>query len=119
MFIDYFTHNFITLTLLAFLVLALIINRRLAVPATGYFIAGIVTILLTTAVDSANVWLQNGIMKDMISQQSKALFLFQMSTLGVPIAEFIIGLSAPADISAVQFLKKKYSPVNGAVLKGL
>ena len=61
MFIDYFTHNFITLTLLAFLAAALIINRRLAVPAAGYFVAGILTILLTTAVDSANLWLQDGV----------------------------------------------------------
>ena len=80
MFIDYFTHNFITLTLLAFLAAALIINRRLAVPAAGYFIAGILTILLTTAVDSANLWLQEGvILKD--SPQARYTFRIIITVL--------------------------------------
>ena len=33
MFIEYITRNFITLTILTFLVIVLIVNRRLAVPA--------------------------------------------------------------------------------------
>ena len=119
MFIDYFTHNFITLTLLAFLAAALIINRRLAVPAAGYFIAGILTILLTTAVDSANLWLQDGvILKDspqarytfriiitVLDRSLRPLVLMILSLIVLPNRKLRLPMSIPAIINfAVYFI---------------
>ena len=58
--LDYLTHNFITLMILASLTVTIFVNKRLAVPATGYFAAGIVTLLLITVVDTVGFQLEQG-----------------------------------------------------------
>ena len=55
--LDCFLDNFITLSLLAGLTVMIIINRKLAVPATGSFISGIVVLLLLSVVNSVRGWL--------------------------------------------------------------
>ena len=58
--LDFFTHNFITLMILISLSVTIFVNKRLAVPATGYFAAGIVTLLLITVVDTVGCYLEQG-----------------------------------------------------------
>ena len=58
--LDFLTHNFITLMILASLTVTIFVNKRLAVPATGYFAAGIVTLLLITVVDTVGFQLEQG-----------------------------------------------------------
>lgn len=58
--LDFFTHNFITLMILISLSVTIFVNKRLAVPATGYFAAGIVTLLLITVVNTVGFYLEQG-----------------------------------------------------------
>ena len=58
--LDFFTHNCITLMILISLSVTIFVNKRLAVPATGYFAAGIVTLLLITVVDTVGFYLEQG-----------------------------------------------------------
>lgn len=60
--LDFLTHNFITLMILISLGVTIFVNKRLAVPATGYFAAGIVTLLLITVVDTVGFHLEQGIL---------------------------------------------------------
>ena len=53
---DFFLQNFLTLMLLVSLLVMLIINHKLAVPATGYFFVGIVLQLVTCIVNTFNAW---------------------------------------------------------------
>ena len=58
--LDFLTHNYITLMILISLSVTIFVNKRLAVPATGYFAAGIVTLLLITVVDTVGFQLEQG-----------------------------------------------------------
>ena len=59
MLLNFFLYNFLPLMLLLSLTVMLIINKKLAVPATGYFYAGILLQLILTVSNTANSWAEN------------------------------------------------------------
>ena len=117
MFMEYMTHNFITLTILTFLVIVLIVNRRLAVPAAGYFVAGIAMILFTTVVDAVIIWLQEGviladaqklsytlrIIMTVLDRSLRPMALMILSLIVLPNRRLRLPLTVPAILNLVVY----------------
>lgn len=118
MVVEYLTHNFITLTILTFLAVTLVVNRRLAVPAAGYFFAGIVTILLITVVDSFNIWLSSGIISanapgvrhflrifmTVMDRSLRPIGLMILSLIVLPDRRLRLPLTVPAIINLIVYV---------------
>ena len=130
MLVEFVTRNFVTLTILAFLLIVLVVNRHLAVPATGYFIAGIVTILLTTVVDSANILLQEGavftdapemrhtlrIIMTIADRSLRPLVLMILSLIVLPNRKLRLPMAVPAIINLVVYVLVGIGPMSGNLI---
>lgn len=56
MFLYYLTSNFMTLMLLAGLIVVLIVNRKTQIPASRYFHVVIILLLVLTIVETIEAW---------------------------------------------------------------
>ena len=83
MLLNFFLYNFLPLMLLLSLTVMLIINKKLAVPATGYFYAGILLQLILTVSNTANSWAENQLLfPEQQDQQYRVLVITSVLLVG-------------------------------------
>lgn len=94
--LSFLTHNYIAVMILLSFSLTIIVNKRLAVPATNYFAAGIITLFLIIFVDTVIFNLEeNAIFSTAPDRQYKLLIImtaldFILRPLVIMILSFIV-----------------------------
>ena len=116
--LEYLVHNYLTLMILLSLTVTIIVNRRLAVPATNYFVLGILTLLLITVADTVNYQITSGVLfkNDYRLQFTiritttalgfilRPLVLMILSFIVIPNKKYIFLFSIPALANAVVYI---------------
>ncbi len=87
--LSFLTHNYIAVMILLSFSLTVIVNKRLAVPATNYFAVGIITLFLIIIVDTVIFNLEeNAIFSNAPDRQHKLLII--MTALGFILRPLVI-----------------------------
>ncbi len=119
---EYIVNNFITLMILLSLTATIIVNKRLAVPATKYFAAGIVTLFLVTVADTVNICIeQNMIFASDVNKQfslhvtmtvldfiMQPLVLMLLSFIVIPNRRYLPLFAIPAVFNAVVYISAAF-----------
>lgn len=115
---EFLTHNFITLIILLSLTVTILVNRRLAVPATAYFAVGIFTLFLILAVDTLGFQLEQGnvltfspdrqytlrIFLTAVSYVLHPLIIMILSFIVIPGKKYLFLFAIPAVLNAAVYL---------------
>lgn len=116
--LDYIVNNFFTLMILLSLAVIVVVNRKLTIPATNFFIWGMVTLFLITVVDFMNLQLKQGDVfihdKDMrytlrvimtaLEYILRPIIIMILSFIVIPNKKYRLPFALPAILNAIAYI---------------
>ena len=119
---DFFLQNFLTLMLLVSFLVMLIVNHKLAVPATGYFFIGIALQLASCTVNTFNEWADERVFPSdqpslryrilvittVLQYVLRPMIIMIMAFIAIPNKKFTLPCVIPAVVNAIVYIRMSF-----------